>query len=38
MEIVCVLIVIMFAEWKITKRLDEIIDLLKDNNFWEGKS
>lgn len=38
MEIVSVLIVIMFAEWKITRRLDEIIDLLKENNFWEGKS
>lgn len=33
----CVMIIIMLAEWRITKRLDEIIDLIKENKFWEGK-
>ncbi len=37
MEFTCVMIIIMLTELQITKRLDEIIDLLKENKFWEGK-
>lgn len=37
MEIVCVLIVIILAEWKICSRLDKIIDLLKEDLWFKGK-
>lgn len=37
MEIVCVLIIIILAEWKICSRLDKIIELLQEEFWFKGK-